>query len=33
LYRRWMYTFDRMEQFLARYLRPDRKMTTEAGRQ
>jgi dipeptidyl-peptidase 4 len=32
LYSRWMYTFDRMEQFLRKFLAPDRKMTTDAGK-
>jgi dipeptidyl-peptidase 4 len=32
LYSRWIYTFDRMDQFLRKFIGPDRKITTDAGR-
>lgn len=31
LYKRWLYTFDRTSEFLGRYLKADRKTTTEGG--
>jgi dipeptidyl-peptidase 4 len=32
LHSRWMYTLERMDQFLKKFLGPDRKVVTDAGR-